>query len=102
MSRVAFANGPQGAIDAGAEEAVRLGDDETAKMFAGSDWERKFPPILTVAQAAELAQVPVGTIYDWSSRRELNNCAARRGKRLRILRNRFVKFLVSKENRERR
>ena len=37
------------------------------------------------------------SIYDWSHRGLLSGCAARVGKRLRIFRDRFVKFLFKSE-----
>jgi excisionase family DNA binding protein len=52
-----------------------------------------YPPILTVQQAAELAQIPVDTLYAWSSQGRMKNCSARAGKHLRIDRDKFVKSL---------
>ena len=65
--------------------AVGLTKAEIAVIAEG------WPPLLTVKQAAELAGVPVGTIYDWSSAGRLENCARKRGKRLLIVRDRFIK-----------
>ena len=67
--------------------------EEIRLTFDGTAWAERFPPVLSVPQAAELAQVPVGTIYDWSSRGVLHGCAAKKGKRLRILRDRFIAWL---------
>ena len=64
-------------------------------LFADPTWSAKFPPVLTVAQAAELAQVPKGTIYTWSSQGLLRGCAQRVGKHLRIVRDAFVRKLFS-------
>ena len=66
-------------------------DAELAAVFSEPDLSRRFPPVLSVTQAAELLQVPVATIYDWSSRGLLRGCARRIGKRLRISRDRFLK-----------
>ena len=82
----------------GRNPAIDLEDSEVSGMFADPQWEQKFPPILLLEQAAELASVSTQTIYDWSSRGLLANCATKRGKRLRILRDRFVKFLFSDES----
>ncbi len=75
---------------------LKLADDEIVRAFTG-DWAREFPPILSVAQAARLAQVPVKTLYDWSSRGLLRHCAVRKGKYLRFVRDRFIRFLFENE-----
>lgn len=76
---------------------IKLTDRELAEMFADPEWSRTFPPILNLAQAAALAHVEPSTIYDWSSRRLLAGCAYKRGKRLKIHRNRFVRFLFGED-----
>lgn len=65
------------------------------EVFLDPYWSQKFPPILTVDQAAELASVPKKTIYIWSSDGLLEGCANRFGKRLRIFRDRFVQLLMN-------
>jgi hypothetical protein len=75
---------------------LSLSDAEIARAFAG-DWGDKYPPILSLQQAAEMAHVSEKTVYDWSHRGLLAGCAARRGKRLRILRNRFIQFLFARK-----
>src|SRR4051812_20730603 len=57
-----------------------LSDAEIASSFSSGPWADQFPPILDVALAAKLALVPVGTIYEWSSRGLLASCATRAGK----------------------
>ena len=74
-------------------DSLRLGRAELSAMFADDQWSRVYPPVLTADVAARLANVPIGTIYDWSSRGLLDDCARKKGKRLRILRDRFVQFL---------
>jgi hypothetical protein len=74
-------------------ESLRLGPTELGAMFADQQWSQAFPPVLSVDAAARLADVPIKTIYDWSSRGLLDNCACKKGKRLRILRDRFIRFL---------
>ncbi len=66
-----------------------MSDAEIVRAFQGSD----YPRILSVDQAARLAGVSKKTIYDWSSRGLLQGVAVRRGKRLRVLRARFARFL---------
>lgn len=75
------------------KDGLRLTSVELKAMFADSHWADRFPPILSVEQAAELAHVPARTIYDWSFRGLLHGCSRRSGKRRRILRDRFVEFL---------
>jgi len=74
---------------------IELGDVEVARAFADPHWAERFPPALSVDQAAELAGVPKATVYDWSSRGLLDDCAARVGKRLRIFRDRFLKHIFN-------
>lgn len=69
---------------------------DLAQTFADPAWAMKFPPFLTVDQAAELLQVPKGTIYDWSSRGLLVGCARKVGKHLRIYRDKFLLFTFNK------
>ena len=72
---------------------LRLSDEEVRAAFSDTEWARKFPPVLTVTQAAELAQVPVATIYDWKSRGRLAGCARRVGRHVRVHRDRFLAFI---------
>lgn len=74
------------------EAGLKLSAAELDSAFRGS-WGEKFPPVLSVDQAAALAQVPKKTIYEWSSTGKLAGCAVRRGRYLRVFRNRFLRFL---------
>lgn len=74
----------------GIESNLRLTPQEIAEAFADPIWSQRFPPILTVDQAAELLIVPKATLYDWSSRGLLADCGRRVGKHLRFVRNRLV------------
>jgi hypothetical protein len=75
---------------------IKLSPAELNAMFADEKWSREFPPILLVEDAARLAGVEVATVYDWSSRGLLREFANKKGKKLRILRNKFVEFLFSR------
>jgi hypothetical protein len=77
----------------GPENMMTLTQKEIAAAFSVPVWASRFPPILNVEQAAELASVPVKTVYDWSSRGLLSGCACRRGRRLLLWRDRYVQFL---------
>lgn len=70
--------------------SLKLTPAELAAPFMNSSWGEKFPPVLTVDEAAELLRVPKSTIYDWSSRGMLRGCARRVGKHLRIFRDRLL------------
>ena len=73
--------------------SAKLSANEIQQAFGDSDWGKQFPPVLNVDQAAELASIPKKTIYEWSSRGVLKGCANRFGRRLRILRDRFIQLL---------
>ena len=76
-------------------------DAELASAFSDPELSRRFPLVLNVQQAAELLQVPVATIYDWSSRGLLRGCARKIGKRLRISRDRFLQQAFNNFNQPR-
>ena len=67
------------------EPGLKLSDAEIDRAFTGK-WGDIYPPVLNVSQAAELADASKKTVYDWSHRGLLAQCARRRGKRLRIFR----------------
>lgn len=67
-----------------------LTDAELAAAFSDPESSRRFPTVLTPLQGADLLQVPLATIYDWSSRGLLRGCASKIGKHLRISRDRFL------------
>ncbi|MEO1996455.1 MAG: helix-turn-helix domain-containing protein, partial [Planctomycetaceae bacterium] len=73
-----------------------LSKQEIAAMFANEADRELFPPILNVEQAANLAQVPTATIYDWSSRGLLQPCRRKVGRHLRFMRDRFIDLLFNK------
>lgn len=61
------------------------------RIFSVPELAKQYPPILTVDQAASLLQVPKDTIYEWSSRGRLTNCARKVGKHLRIVRDALIR-----------
>ncbi len=69
-------------------------NDENIKKLL-DDYARRYPPLLSVQQAMEIADVPAGTIYTWSSLGQISECKSRVGKRLRIGRDCLVWFLLS-------
>jgi len=77
------------------DRSLDLTADEISSAMTGADGANAYPAILTLAQAAALAQVPLGTIRDWRSRGLLAGCSSRPGKQVRIWRDRFIKFLFN-------
>jgi hypothetical protein len=71
-------------------ERLGLTAREIASSFAEPGWAVKYPPILSVHQAAQLLQVSPHTIYAWSSQGFLKGCGRRIGKHLRFFRDRLV------------
>ena len=76
-------------------QGINLTDDEVRRAFGDLEWAKRYSPVLNVAGAAKLAGVSENTIYDWSSRGLLKGCSRRVGRRLRIFRDRFLKFLFN-------
>lgn len=75
----------------------RVTSDEVNALF--DNWAAdKWPPVLTVDQAAELLHVSKSTLYEWHSRGRLRGCCRRRGKNLRFLRNRLIQTFFSEED----
>lgn len=70
---------------------LKLNDREIAAAFADAHWAERFPPVLSLEQAAEMLQMPVGTLRDWRSRGLLGSCSRKIGKRVRIFRDRLLK-----------
>lgn len=73
-------------------DGIQISQAELDSAFFGNLGGR-FPPVLNVSQAAELLQVPVKTLYEWSSRGRLRSCARRRGKRLFFWRDLLIREL---------
>ena len=72
------------------DDGCDLTAKEVSAMFSDPSWSAKFPPLLTVDEAAELAQVPKQTVYSWSSQGLLKGCSRKVGKHLRVLRDKFI------------
>lgn len=71
--------------------SLKLTEKEISSPFAEPICAERFPPILTIEQAAGLLQVPVHTIYQWRSRGLLGPCCRKIGKHLRFYRDRLIK-----------
>lgn len=72
------------------EVGLRLTSNEVAAAFHDQVWSARYPPLLTAQQAAELLQVPLQTLYAWSSAGQLKTCGRRLGKHLRFFRDRLL------------
>jgi excisionase family DNA binding protein len=70
--------------------SLRLTARDLADAFADPAWAAKFPPVLSVDQAAALLQVPKATVYDWRSRGLLQGCSRRVGKHVRFFRDKLI------------
>jgi hypothetical protein len=59
----------------------------------------RYPSLICVAQAMEIADVTRKTIYHWSSTGKLDGFKAKQGRHIRLSRDQFVRFLLeSKSN----
>lgn len=74
---------------------LKLTKSEIAEAFADADVAARFPPVMTAAQAADLAQVPLNTLYQWRSRGLLTGCSRKVGKYVRFFRDRFIQKLFN-------
>lgn len=77
------------------DKTFKLGDREIAEMFSRDADAERFPPILSLEQAADLLQLPTGTLRDWRSRGLLSGCSRKIGKHVRFIRDRLVKHLFN-------
>jgi excisionase family DNA binding protein len=76
--------------------SLQLTPDEISALFATGDWATKFPPFLSVQQAADLLLVPKKTIYDWRCRGLLEGCYRKVGRHLRFVRSRLVDLIFNR------
>ena len=75
---------------------MKVSKEEVGRMFTSPYWDERFPPVLTIAQAAELLQIPVSTLYQWKSQGKLVGYYQRTGKHLRFFRNRLILRIFNK------
>jgi excisionase family DNA binding protein len=71
-------------------DGMNLSAKDVANTFADPNVAAKYPPIMTIEEAAALLSVPKATIYDWSSRGLLRGCGRKVGKHLRFFRDRLI------------
>ena len=63
---------------------------DLAAAFDHGAWAEKYPPVLSLAQAAELLQVPLNTLYQWRSRGLMRGCSRKVGKHVRVWRDHLI------------
>ncbi len=59
-----------------------------------AEYAARYPALISVEQAAEIAAVPCKTIYHWSSLKRLEPFKSKRGRHVRLSRDGFVRFLT--------
>ncbi len=62
------------------------------RVFA--EYREKFPALITLPQAAEIAHVPLATAYDWSSRGAFDGFKFKPGRGVLLSRDAFIEFLL--------
>lgn len=77
------------------DRSLRLTDAEIARAFSDPAVAAKFPPIMSLEEAASLFQIPLGTLRDWRSRQLLNGCTRKVGKHVRVWRDRFIQAIFN-------
>ena len=73
------------------DESFRLTDREIAGMFSHPVDAERYPPVMTLAEAATLLRVPAETLRDWRSRGLLTECSRKVGKHVRFFRDRLLR-----------
>ena len=76
-------------------ENLKLTAKELAAAFSDPTWSKKYPPLMSIDQTAELLQISKDTIYDWRSRGLLKGCCRKVGKHLRFFRDRLIQKLMN-------
>ena len=71
-------------------DSVTLTQEELAAAFVGP-WAERYPPALTVQQAADLLQVEVSTIYHKRCEGKLDGTFTKVAGKLRFWRDKLVK-----------
>jgi hypothetical protein len=72
---------------------LNLSEAEIQKLFDGGAWADR--PFLTLADVADLLNIPKGTIYDWRSRGLLDNCSRKVGKQVLFVRDRLIQTIFN-------
>jgi hypothetical protein len=70
-----------------------MSDVEISKQI--EFYAQHYPNLIGALEAAKIADVPIKTIYHWSSTGQLDGCKSKRGRHLRLGRDCFVLFLLN-------
>lgn len=69
--------------------------DESHIERVAAEYREHYPALISIEQAMAIAGVPRATLYDWSSRGLLDAIKVRRGRRLLLARDGFLRWLLS-------
>jgi hypothetical protein len=69
-------------------------DDARVKATV-EQYAELYQPLITADDAADIARIPLGTVHDWSSRGFFDGFKSKRGRRILLNRDDFVRFLVA-------
>ena len=58
------------------------------------EYAAKYQPLILLAEAAEIARRPLGTIYDWSSQGLFDGFKVKQGRVALLGRKAFLRFLM--------
>ena len=72
-----------------------MSQDHIEKIVA--DYAGRYPAMISAQQTAEIAGVPLSTIYQWSSQGDLDGCKSKRGKHVRFSRDCLVLYVASSD-----
>ncbi|MCG8585860.1 MAG: hypothetical protein MI757_14225 [Pirellulales bacterium] len=61
------------------------------------EYARKYPPLIDVKQAGEIAHAAKATIHSWSSAGRLDDFKHRSGRQILLERDAFVRYLLNEE-----
>jgi excisionase family DNA binding protein len=75
---------------------MALTSNEIKSLFDDPDWKSKYPPLLTVCQAAELAGVSKHTVYGWLSQGLLDDCRSKTRRPVQIHRGKYLEIIFNR------
>ncbi|MBV08100.1 helix-turn-helix domain-containing protein [Rubinisphaera sp.] len=73
------------------DDSLHLTKAEITQMFSEGIYADRFPPIMSLDEAADMLRVSKDTLRDWRSRGLLSGCCRKVGKHLRFTRDRLIK-----------
>lgn len=74
---------------------IGLKSEEIAKAFDCEDLRRRYPPIMGVAQIADMLGLSSKTVYLWIARGRLDGSFRKRGKHILLWRDRAIDILFN-------